>query len=83
MRGWNRPNFCNGGPGGEVPPLEDDVREEQGEDDARPDDGFAYCGAEIFPAGDASNDADLEEDDGDGEAAGHPLTVRGPSGIKK
>lgn len=59
----------------EILPLEDDVGEEEREGYAGPDHGF-YCGlAQIFPTGEAAEYADFEEDDGDGEAADHPLAV--------
>lgn len=68
--------FEGDGPGTtEILPLEDDVGEEQGEGDAGPDNRFGNRFAQIFPTGYSCDHADFQEDDGDGEAADHPLAV--------
>ena len=56
--------------------MEDDVGEKEGESKAGPDDGFGDGFAEIFPASDSRDHADFEKDNGDGEAADHPLAVQ-------
>jgi hypothetical protein len=67
LSGLNYRNPCgNSARRGEVPPLKDYIREKQREGDAHPDYGFDCGRAQPFPAGDASDDTDFEEDDGDG-----------------
>lgn len=55
--------------------MEDDVGEEEREGHAGPDHGFYGRLPQIFPAGEAAEYTDFQEDDGDGEAADHPLAV--------
>lgn len=59
----------------EILPLEDDVGEEEREGYAGPDDGFDGGVAQVFPACDAGDHPYFEKDDGDSEAADHPLAV--------
>jgi len=66
--GW----FC----AAEILPLQDDVGEEQGEGYAGPDDCFGDGLAQIFPACASGDHPYFQKDDGDGEAADHPLAVR-------
>lgn len=66
-RGW----FC----AAEILPLQDDVGEEERESYAGPDDGFGDGLAQGFPTCDAGDHPYFEKDDGDGEAADHPLAV--------
>ncbi len=68
--------FERGWPGAtEILPLEDDVGEEQREGDASPDYRFGHGFAQTFPSGYSRDHAHFQEDEGNGEAADHPLAV--------
>lgn len=74
MRGW----FGNRGPGGaaaeEFASVERQVGQGIGGGDAAPDDDLVKLGAEVEDTGDGAH---FKEDDGAGEASGHPLAVLG------
>ena len=55
--------------------MQDDVGEEEREGYASPDDGFGDGLAQVFPACDAGDHPYFQKDDGDSEAADHPLAV--------
>jgi hypothetical protein len=59
-----------------VLPLQHEVREQKREGDAHPDHGFGNRITWFFQSGNTKDYADFEKDDGDGEAARHPLTVQ-------
>ncbi len=56
-------------------PLQDEICKEQREGYTGPDDGFHGGFAEIFPAGHTTDNAYLQKNESDGEAAGHPPAV--------
>src|SRR5258708_17265113 len=77
-RCWNSDlRSCRSWGGGEkFLPLQGDVGKQQGEGNASPHDGFIEGAVgNLSQSGDAQDYAHFEKDDGNGEAAGHPLTM--------
>src|SRR5438128_3534367 len=70
-------NSCGSGARApQILPLQDDVREKKRKGHAHPDHSLGDRITQFFQSSDAKDNADLEKDDGDGEAAGHPLAMQ-------